>query len=52
MGMAGYDVMTPDTLNAGSSINWLLVGIIVGGFIVGLVFGIILGRRAMKKRDI
>ena len=52
MGMAGYDAMTPDTINTASSINWLLIGIIAGGFIVGLILGIILGRRAMKKRDI
>jgi len=38
MGMAGYDVMTTDIVNVGSSINWFLIGIIAAGFIVGLVF--------------
>ena len=52
MGMAGYDMMTQENLTAGSSINWIFVGIIIVGFIVGVVLGIILGRHAMKKRDI
>ena len=48
MGMEGYDVVA-----AGSSpINWLLIGVIAGSVVLGIVVGILLGRRAMKKRDI
>ena len=52
MGMAGYDMVTPDIVNVGSGVNWVLIGVIIGCFVFGVVIGIILGRRAMKKRDI
>ena len=50
MGMAGYDM--PMASGTGFEINWLLIGVVLGSLILGVVFGIILGRRAMKKRDI
>lgn len=49
MGMAGYYDM-PTT--GGTGINWLLIGVIAGSAVLGIIFGILLGRRAMKKRDI
>lgn len=49
MGMAGYYDM-PTT--GSTEINWLLIGIIAGSVVFGIIFGIFLGRRAMKKRDI
>ena len=52
MGMAGYDMVTPDIVNVGGGVNWVLIGVIAGCFVFGVVIGIILGRRAMKKRDI
>ena len=52
MGMAGYDMSMVDAINNGSGVNWVLIGVIAGCFAVGVVIGIILGRRAMKKRDI
>ena len=45
---AGMDMAVVGT----SSINWLLIGVILGSVILGIVVGILLGRRAMKKRDI
>ena len=52
MGMAGYDIPAVDVVNSGSGVNWILIGVIAGCFIFGVVIGIVLGRRAMKKRDI
>lgn len=52
MGMAGYDMPVADIATASGGINWLLVGIIAGCFALGIVMGIFLGRKAMKKRDI
>ena len=53
MDTIGYDEMLiPPAISVEPGINWLLIGIIGGCFIIGLVIGIILGRRAMKKRDI
>lgn len=52
MGMAGYDMPVADIATVGEGINWLLIGIIAGCFALGIVMGILLGRRAMKKRDI
>ena len=52
MGMAGYDMGVVDmTMTGGSTINWLLIGVIAGSAILGVVVGILLGRKAMKKRD-
>lgn len=39
-------------ISTGNSVNWLLIGIIAGSIILGTIIGIILGKRAMKKRDI
>lgn len=44
----GNDMMA----QAGSGINWLLIGVIVGSIVLGIVVGILLGKRSMKKRDI
>jgi len=33
-------------------IDWLLIGVIIGSAVLGVIAGILLGRRAMKKRDI
>ena len=53
MGMAGYDMPVTDmAIAGGSSINWLLIGVIAGSVIIGIIVGILLGRRTMKKRDI
>ena len=52
MGMAGYDMPVAEVSNAGGGVNWVLIGIIAGCFVFGVVIGVILGRRAMKKRDI
>ena len=53
MGMAGYDMGVADmAMTGGSTINWLLIGVVVGSAVLGVVIGILLGRRTMKKRDI
>lgn len=55
MGMAGYyDMPVTDmtVVAGGSSLNWLLIGVIAGSVILGIIAGILLGRKAMKKRDI
>jgi len=55
MGMAvdyGMPLADSAVSNGGMEINWLLVGVILGSVILGIVFGILLGRRTMKKRDI
>ena len=52
MGMAGYDMPIAEVSNTGSGVNWVLIGVIAGCFVFGVEIGIILGRRAMKKRDI
>ena len=52
MGMAGYDMPVADIANVGGGVNWVLIGVVAGCFIFGVVIGIILGRKAMKKRDI
>ena len=51
MGAMGYDVMAQEAVSSGG-VNWVLIGVIAGCFVFGVVIGIILGRRAMKKRDI
>ena len=52
MGMAGYDMAVTDIANVGGGVKWVLIGVIAVCFVFGVVIGIILGRRAMKKRDI
>lgn len=34
------------------TIDWILVAVISGSIILGIIFGILLGRHTMKKRDI
>lgn len=34
------------------NIDWLLIGVIAGSIILGVVIGILLGRKNVKKRDI
>lgn len=41
-----------DVATSNFSINWLLVGVILGSAILGIVIGILLGKKNMKKRDI
>lgn len=36
----------------GTGIDWILIGVIVVSVILGIICGIILGKRTMKKRDI
>lgn len=48
MGTAGNDMGGA----AGTGLDWLLIGVIAGSVILGIVVGIIFGKRAMKKRDI
>ena len=45
----GMDMMGPTT---GTSIDWLLIGVIMGSVILGFIIGLILGKRAIKKKDI
>jgi uncharacterized protein YneF (UPF0154 family) len=40
------------TTSTGTELDWLLIGVIAGSVILGIVVGILLGRKAMKKRDI
>ena len=47
-GMENMDMAT----STGSGLDWLLIGVIAGSVILGIVIGILLGRKAMKKRDI
>ena len=52
METVGYDMQIVESINTGSGVNWALIGIVAGCFVFGVVIGIVLGRRAMKKRDI
>ena len=53
MGAGYYDMPMPDiATTSGSTIDWLLIGVIAGSVILGIIVGILLGRRTMKKRDI
>ena len=45
----GLDMMEPKT---GTSIDWLLIGVIIVSVILGFIIGLVLGKRAIKKRDI
>ena len=38
--------------NSGGSINWALVGVIIIAVVLGVVCGILLGKRTMQKKDI
>lgn len=48
-GLVGMDMMAN---SGGTFIDWILVAVIAGSVILGIVFGILLGRHTMKKRDI
>lgn len=49
MGYAGNDMGGAAT---GTGLDWILISVIAGSIVLGIVVGIILGKRAMKKRDI
>ena len=49
MGYAGNDMAGAAT---GTGLDWILISVIAGSIVLGIVVGIILGKRAMKKRDI
>lgn len=38
--------------NVGNGIDWVLIAVIAGSVVLGIIAGILLGKRAMKKRDI
>ena len=38
--------------SSGGNINWVLIVVIVVTLILGVVCGILLGKRAMQKKDI
>lgn len=48
-GLVGMEMATSSGL---SSIDWILVAVIGGSVILGIIFGILLGRHTMKKKDI
>lgn len=48
-GYAGNDMTGATT---GTGVDWVLVAVIAGSVVLGIIFGIFLGKRAMKKRDI
>ena len=49
MGYAGNDMAGATT---GTGLNWVLIAVIAGSVVLGIIVGILLGKRAMKKRDI
>ncbi len=48
-GYAGNDMAGATT---GTGLDWVLIAVIAGSVVLGIVVGILLGKRAMKKRDI
>ena len=51
-GGMGYDGNDMGGGATGTGLDWILIAVIAGSIVLGIVVGIILGKRAMKKRDI
>ena len=51
-GGMGYDGNDMGGAATGTGLEWILISVIAGSIVLGIVVGIILGKRAMKKRDI
>ncbi len=51
-GGMGYDGNDMGGAATGTGLDWILIAVIAGSIVLGIVVGIILGKRAMKKRDI
>ena len=51
-GGMGYDGNDMGGAATGTGLDWILISVIAGSIVLGIVVGIILGKRAMKKRDI
>ena len=51
-GGMGYDGNDMGGAATGTGLAWILIAVIAGSIVLGIVVGIILGKRAMKKRDI
>lgn len=51
-GMSYGGMVANEGMSTGTGINWILIAVIAGSVVLGIIFGILLGKRAMKKRDI
>ena len=51
-GGMGYDGNDMGGASTGTGLDWILIAVIAGSIVLGIVVGVILGKRAMKKRDI
>lgn len=49
MGYAGNDMGGVAT---GTGLDWILIAVIAGSIVLGIIAGVLLGKRSMKKRDI
>ena len=51
-GGMGYDGNDMGGAATGTGLDWILIAVIAGSIVLGIGVGILLGKRAMKKRDI
>ncbi len=51
-GMSYGGMVANEGMSSGTGIDWILIAVIAGSVVLGIIFGILLGKRAMKKRDI
>lgn len=51
-GMSYGGIVANEGMNGGTGVNWILIAVIAGSVVLGIIVGILLGKRAMKKRDI
>lgn len=51
-GMSYGGMVANEGMNGGTGVNWILIAVIAGSVVLGIIVGILLGKRAMKKRDI
>ena len=49
MGYVGNDMCCAAT---GTGLDWILIAVIAGSIVLGIIAGVLLGKRSMKKRDI
>ena len=35
-----------------TALDWILIAVIAGSIVLGIIAGVLLGKRSMKKRDI
>ena len=51
-GGMGYDGNDMGGAATGTGLDWILIAVIAGSIVLGIIAGVLLGKRSMKKRDI